>query len=53
MFCVAPTLKHKRWRNHGLGVLRQKGFFKVTEMLVTTMPGECYESKYTQPRSWC
>ena len=50
MFCVAPTLKHKRWRNHGLGVGH---IFKVTEMLVSTMPGECYESKYTQPRSWC
>ena len=27
--------------------------FQGQEMLVTTMSGECYESKYTQPRSWC
>ena len=53
---LAPTLKHR-----GGGIMvwvymmtKKVGhIFKVTEMLVTMMSGECYESKYTQPRSWC
>ena len=55
MFCVAPILKHRGgeimvWVC--MMTKRDGHIFKVTEMLVTTMSGECYESKYTQPRSW-
>ena len=49
MFCVAPILKHKVEKSwFGCMMTKRVGhIFKVTEKIVTTMSGECYESKYT------
>ena len=55
MFSVAPILKHRGGEIMVWVCMMTKRvghIFKVTEMLVTTMSGKCYESKYTQPRSW-
>ena len=53
MFCVA--LKHRGGELVAWVCMMTKTvghIFKVTEMLVTMMSRECYESKYTQPRNW-